>query len=118
VKGLTDPTTGLSMGQTAENLAHLFNISRHDMDMYAHRSHERANAATSQLLSTEIVPIVDAYGRMHVQDEGIRPDSSITALAQLRPAFDPPWGNITAGNSSQVSDGAALLLLASARAVQ
>lgn len=116
LKGLTDPTVGLSMGQTAENLAHQFHISRTQMDEYALQSHLRA--AHSTLASTEIIPLVDKAGTLYQQDDGIRPDSSLEKLGQLRAVFDRPWGTITAGNSSQVSDGAAALILASEQAVQ
>lgn len=117
LKGLTDPVVGLSMGQTAENLAHEFGISRQAMDAYAAQSHQRALAAQQGGAFQEIVPLVDQKGQLYSQDDGIRTDSTPAKLAQLKPVFDKPWGNITAGNSSQVSDGAALLLLASQAAV-
>ena len=117
LKGLTDPVAGLSMGQTAENLAHDFSISRSDMDGYAVQSHRRALAAREAGHYNEIVPLADENGRLYEQDDGVRADTSLEKLAALKPVFDPPWGNITAGNSSQVTDGAALLLLASAAAV-
>lgn len=117
LKGLTDPIAGLSMGQTAENLAHRFAISRSDMDHYAGQSHRRALDARDAGRYSEIVPLADASGRLYSQDDGIRADTSPAKLADLKPVFDKPWGNITAGNSSQVTDGAALLLLASAEAV-
>ncbi|NYT63875.1 acetyl-CoA C-acetyltransferase [Alcaligenaceae bacterium] len=113
LKGLTDPVIGLSMGQTAENLAHRFNISRTDMDNYAVLSHQRALSAQQAGMYTEIVALSDQKGMLYAEDDGIRADSTPARLAKLRPVFDKPWGNITAGNSSQVSDGAALLLLAS-----
>jgi acetyl-CoA C-acetyltransferase len=117
LKGLTDPVTGLSMGQTAENIAHQFDITRAEMDAYAVQSHQRALAAQAAGAFSEIVPLTDAAGRLYEVDDGVRPDSSPERLANLKPVFDPPWGNITAGNSSQVTDGAALLLLASQAAV-
>jgi acetyl-CoA C-acetyltransferase len=115
MKGLTDPVVGLSMGQTAENLAWHFGITRQQMDTYAVESHRRAAAARSG--DTAIVPLVDAAGRAYVEDDGIRGDTRMEKLATLKPVFDRPYGNITAGNSSQVTDGAALLLLASEEAV-
>jgi len=118
LKGLTDPVVGLSMGQTAENLAHQFGISRAAMDALAVQSHQRAAAAQGGGALHGVVPIVDAAGTLYAQDDGIRVDSSVEKLAKLKPVFDPPWGNITAGNSSQVTDGAALLLLASQAAVK
>ena len=115
LKGLTDPVVGLSMGQTAEILATRFGITREAMDAYAVQSHQRAAAARAG--ATDLVPLVDARGRTYTEDDGIRPDAQITRLSTLKPAFDRPYGNITAGNSSQVTDGAALLLLASEEAV-
>jgi acetyl-CoA C-acetyltransferase len=105
------------MGQTAENIAHQFGITRAEMDAYAVQSHHRALAAQAAGAFTEIIPLTDAAGHLYEVDDGVRSDSSPERLANLKPAFDPPWGNITAGNSSQVSDGAALLLLASQTAV-
>src|SRR5699024_1584577 len=117
--GLTDPVVGLSMGQTAENLAHQFNISRSDMDSYASRSHALAGRAQERgLFAEEITPLIDAHGKIYDHDDGVRSDSPPGHLAKLRPAFEPPWGNITAGNSSQITDGAAMLLLASERAIK
>ncbi len=118
LKGLTDPVIGLSMGQTAENLAHRFHLSRQDMDHYAAQSHQRALAAQRAGAFQEIVPLVDRKGALYAEDDGIREDSTPARLAKLKPVFDKPWGNITAGNSSQVTDGAALLLLASQAAVE
>ncbi|MFJ1302110.1 acetyl-CoA C-acetyltransferase [Pseudomonadota bacterium AL_CKDN230030165-1A_HGKHYDSX7] len=117
LKGLTDPVVGLSMGQTAENVATRFHITRAQMDGYAVRSHQRALAAREAGRLGEIVPLVDARGTPYSDDDGVRPDSSVERLAKLKPVFDKPWGNITAGNSSQVTDGAAMLLLASEAAV-
>ena len=115
MKGLTDPVVGLSMGQTAENLAWRFGITRQQMDAYAVESHRRAAAARTG--ASDIVPLVDASGRIYSEDDGIRADANVEKLATLKPVFDKPYGNITAGNSSQVTDGAALLLLASEEAV-
>lgn len=117
LKGLTDPVAGLSMGQTAEILATRFEISRNAMDAYALSSHQRASQAAQAGGFAEIVPLIDRNGKVYAHDDGIRPDSSMQALAGLRPVFDRPFGRITAGNSSQVTDGAALLVLASGRAV-
>jgi len=119
LKGLTDPVAGLSMGQTAENLATRFGISRADMDAYAAQSHQRALAARAAgRLRGEIAPLADTAGRLYEDDDGVRDDSTPQRLAALRPVFDKPDGNVTAGNSSQVTDGAALLLLASEAAVR
>jgi acetyl-CoA C-acetyltransferase len=116
LKGLTDPVAGISMGQTAENLAAEFGITREAMDAYAAQSHQRA--AAEPVDACDRIPLVDVEGRFHEKDDGLRPDTTPDKLAALRPVFDRPYGNITAGNSSQVSDGAALLLLASEQAVQ
>lgn len=118
LRGLTDPVAGLSMGQTAENLAHRFGITRRQMDEYAARSHARTLRAQQDGAFGSIVPLVDAKGRLYPEDDGVRPDSTPEKLSSLKPVFDRPWGNITAGNSSQVTDGAAMLLLASERAVE
>jgi acetyl-CoA C-acetyltransferase len=117
LRGLTDPVVGLSMGQTAENVAHRFHISRADMDNYAAQSHQRALSGQTRQAFNEVVPIADAHGKLYSQDDGVRADSTPDKLAQLKPVFDKPWGNVTAGNSSQVTDGAALLILASQAAV-
>ncbi|MDE1942824.1 MAG: acetyl-CoA C-acetyltransferase [Betaproteobacteria bacterium] len=115
LKGLTDPTVGLSMGQTAEELACRFGISRQAMDAYAVESHRRALAA--QAGDPHRVPLMDAQGKGQALDDGVRADAHVEKLATLRPVFDKPYGHITAGNSSQVTDGAALLLLASENAL-
>jgi acetyl-CoA C-acetyltransferase len=118
LKGLTDPVAGLSMGQTAENLAHRFRISRADMDAFALTSHQRAAAAHEAGRLAEIVPIVDRDGQVHDHDDGVRPDSSLDKLAKLKPFFDPVYGRVTPGNSSQITDGAAWVLLASEAAIE
>ena len=116
LKGLTDPMTGLLMGQTAENLAWRFGISRQQMDEYSVRSHQRTLAARAGRFD-EIVPLVDAQGKVYVEDDGVRADSNLADLARLKPFFDRKYGRVTPGNSSQITDGAAWLLLASERAV-
>ena len=117
LKGLTDPVNGMLMGQTAENLAWRFGINRREMDEFSSRSHLRATAARKAGAFSEIVPLVDGSGKVYAEDDGVREDSGADGLAKLRPVFDKPYGNVTAGNSSQVTDGAALLLLASQEAV-
>lgn len=116
--GLTDAITGLSMGQTAENLAHRFGISRERMDAYALESHLRLARAQDEGELPEIAAIYAGDGSFYDRDEGVRRDTDMAGLARLRPVFDPPFGLVTAGNSAQVTDGAAWLLLASAKAVQ
>ena len=118
LRGLTDPVVGLSMGQTAENLAYRFNIGREEMDAYAVRSHQRLAAAIEEGYLSEIEALYDTRGNAYTEDDGLRADSSVEKLAGLRPVFDKPFGAVTAGNSAQVTDGAALLILASETAVK
>ena len=119
MKGLTDPLVELSMGQTAEVLAHDFGISREAADAYAAESHRRlTNAQQHGWLAGEVVPAFTADGGYFDRDNGVRPDSSRDKLATLKPVFEKPWGKVTAGNSSQITDGASWVLLASERAVE
>ncbi len=118
LKGLTDPTVGLSMGQTAENLATRFGIDRAQMDAYAVASHKRLAQAQSEGWLDEIEAIYDTNGNFYDQDDGVRPDSSIESLTKLKPVFDRKFGNISAGNSAQITDGAAWVILASEDAVK
>jgi acetyl-CoA C-acetyltransferase len=111
--GLTDPVVGLSMGQTAEILAHRFNITREMMDEFALRSHQRLDAAQQGGHLDEIEVLYDNRGKVYEHDDGVRPDSTMEKLAKLRPVFDRRIGNVTAGNSAQITDGAAWVLLAS-----
>jgi len=116
LKGLTDPVVNMNMGQTAEELAYLFNITRTQMDEYAATSHQRALAAQAVGLLEEISPLYAQDGTVYETDDGVRTDSTVERLAKLRPVFDK-YGSITAGNSSQISDGAAFIILASEDAV-
>lgn len=118
LRGLTDPVVGLSMGQTAENIAHRFNIDRLAMDTFAVQSHHRLAAAQEAGLLDEIEALYDTQGNAYLSDDGVRKDSSIERLAKLRPVFDREFGNVTAGNSAQITDGAAMLILASEEAVK
>ena len=119
VKGLTDPMVGLMMGQTAENVAYRFGIDRQTMDAYAAESNRRVIASREAgHFDGEIVPLVDGDGKVYPIDDGARADATLDKLAKLRPVFDKPSGNITAGNSSQITDGAAWLILASDEAVK
>ncbi|HEC30382.1 MAG TPA: acetyl-CoA C-acetyltransferase [Gammaproteobacteria bacterium] len=119
LRGLSDPVVGLSMGQTAEKLAHRFDISRQQMDEYALQSHLRlAQAHDENRFDGEIVALYDKNGRHYVTDTGLRRDSSLEQLAKLRPVFDKKFGHVTAGNSAQITDGAACLILASEAAVK
>jgi len=118
-KGLTDPIVGLSMGQTAEVLAQQFRISRQQADEYAVASHHRlARARDEGWLDNEVEPAVSPDGEMFRHDDGVRADTSVDALAGLKAVFEPPYGQVTAGNSSQVTDGASWLILASEDAVK
>jgi acetyl-CoA C-acetyltransferase len=112
MKGLTDPNVGLLMGQTAENLAYRFGISRTQQDEYAVRSHQRVARAQDNGWLHEIVPVFDDQGALYAADDGLRRDSSVENLAKLKPFFDRKYGTVTAGNSSQVTDGAVWLILA------
>ncbi|MGN6216638.1 MAG: thiolase family protein [Solirubrobacterales bacterium] len=108
-----------SMGETGENVAERFGISREDQDAFALRSHQRAVAAAEKL-AEEIIPVQAPQGRETVTvevDEGPRADTSLEKLAKLRPAFRE-GGTVTAGNASSLNDGAACLLLASERAAE
>src|SRR5512144_1990353 len=119
MKGLTDPMVGLLMGQTAENLAFRFGITRREMDEFSARSHQRVLAAQQQgHFDGEIVPLYDAGGNVYPADDGVRDDSTVENLAKLKSFFDRKYGNVTAGNSSQVTDGGAWLVVASERAVE
>ena len=118
LRGLTDPVVGLSMGQTAEIIAHRFGITREQMDAYAMRSHQRLAAAQDAGRLAEIETVYDTAGHYFDADDGLRRDTDMASLAKLKPVFDKPFGNVTAGNSAQVTDGAALLLLASEQAVK
>ena len=118
LKGLTDPVVGLNMGQTAEQIAWRFGITREQMDQFAVESHLKLHQAQENGELDEIVPVYDGTGNVFEIDDGVRPDSSIEKLAKLRPAFDKPYGQVTPGNSSQITDGAAALVLASEKAVK
>ncbi|MCW9024733.1 MAG: acetyl-CoA C-acetyltransferase [Gammaproteobacteria bacterium] len=118
LRGLTDPVVGLSMGQTAENLAYRFNVSREEMDSYAVRSHQRLTQAQERGYLAEIETLYDTAGHFYEHDDGVRADSSVEKLGKLKPVFDRPFGLVTAGNSAQVTDGASMLILASEKAVE
>jgi acetyl-CoA C-acetyltransferase len=115
-KGLSDPLVGLSMGQTAEKLANLFNISREAMDEFALKSHQKTLFARQNGHLAEVITLYDSKGNFYDNDTGVREDTSLERLAQLKPYFDP-FGSVTAGNSSQVTDGAVMVLLANEEAV-
>lgn len=119
--GLTDPMTGELMGEETDRLAQAHGVTRAELDEVACLSNQRAAAATAQgKFAAEIAPLEVRDRRRPIfldRDEGIRADTSMESLAALRPAFSKD-GPLTAGNSSQISDGAAALLLASERALR
>jgi acetyl-CoA C-acetyltransferase/acetyl-CoA acyltransferase len=112
--GLHDIVAGMNMGQTAEVLAKEFRLTREEQDEFATMSHNRAEAGRAKL-AEEIVPIVcdPSRGDVLLQDEGIRDGQSVAALAKLKPYFDRKTGTVTAGNSSQITDGAAAVIVMS-----
>src|ERR1043166_9651363 len=117
-RGLTDPITELNMGQTAEVVGHLFGITRDQSDAYAAESHRRlAHAQKEGFLKGEVETAFARDGKFYDHDDGVRPDSTTETLAKLRPVFERPWGQVTAGNSSQITDGASWVILASEEAV-
>ena len=119
MKGLTDPIVGQLMGQTAENLAWKFRITRQDMDTYAVDSHRRVAAAQDAgHFAAELVALIGRDGTVYDADDGLRRDASMAGMAKPKPFFDKKYGRVTAANSSQITDGATWLVLASAAAVQ
>ncbi len=112
--GLTDPVVGLSMGQTAEILAHRFGITRdNDGQLCDAQSPAPGRCTQEGPCSMRSKSCTTLTAHVHDHDDGVRPDSSMEKLATLRPVFDKPLGNVTAGNSAQITDGAAWLILAS-----
>lgn len=109
---LTDPSCGLNMGQTAEVLAKKYGISRHRQDAFALDSHQRVLAAREKLREEIMTVFLGPKYDQYVQDDnGVRENLTSEALAKLRPVFDRKTGTVTAGNSSQITDGACALLL-------
>ena len=108
------PELYIGMGLTAENVARKYEVSREDQDAFALESHKRATAAIKDgKFEGEIVPVTSIQGKTLTVDEGPRADTSAEALGKLRPVFHVK-GSVTAGNSSQMSDGAAMAVLTSA----
>lgn len=118
LRGLSDPLVGMSMGQTTEQIAYRFGISREQMDAFSVASHHRLADAHDNGRLDEIEPLYDGRGKHFDFDDGIRRDSSMDNLAKLKPYFDRTYGKVTPGNSAQVTDGSAMLILASADAVK
>lgn len=107
------------MGMTAELLAQMHNITREQQDAFGMRSHRKAAAARKEgRFDSEIIPLqgVDEKGfkKLVTEDETIRPDTDMETLAQLKPAFDPVQGTVTAGTSSQLTDGASAMIVTTA----
>ncbi|MBX3314319.1 MAG: thiolase family protein [Actinobacteria bacterium] len=120
------PVGGIVMqGTSAEIIARKWGLSREDLDTFSVESHKRAARATEEgRFDNEIIPVAEKIfdretgnvtetGEMVTADEGIRPDSSLESLGKLKPAFDPENGVVTAGNSSQITDGASAVLIMS-----
>ncbi|HSD19060.1 MAG TPA: acetyl-CoA C-acyltransferase FadI [Anaeromyxobacter sp.] len=113
---LKEPTTGLTMGESAELMAQKNGISREAQDRVAYESHRRAGAAwESGKFDAEVmhVPVPPRFERIATRDNVVRKDTTLAALAALRPVFDRRYGTITAGNASPLTDGAAALVLMS-----
>ena len=111
ISGLTDPISGKIMGITAENLANEFKISRAAQDEYALNSHKKAQKAIEAgVFKDEINPIMTKNASM-IDDDGVRFNQTMESLSKLRPIFERNGGTVTAGNSSQVSDGACSLIV-------
>lgn len=111
---ISDPLCGLSMGQTAEVLAREFRIDREEQDKFALKSQQRAAKAIADgVFADEVVPVPlpPHYNVVQMQDDGARANQTLEALAKLKPSFDKLTGTVTAGTSSQVTDGAAAVLL-------
>jgi acetyl-CoA acetyltransferase family protein len=108
--GLTDPVCGMNMGDTAEVLAREHGIERGLQDAFALESHARALAARERM-AEEICPVYTAKGNVLTEDNGPRKDQNMEVLGKLRPVFDRRNGTVTAGNSSQITDGAVALLV-------
>ncbi len=110
--GLTDPVCGLNMGQTAEVLARKFGISRERQDAFSLQSHQRVGAARAKLKEEIIsVFIPPKFDKVVSEDNGVRENLTLEQLAKLKPFFDRRNGTVTAGNSSQITDGACALLV-------
>jgi acetyl-CoA acyltransferase len=111
---IAEPSTGESMGQSAEKMAKENGIAREEQDRLALMSHQRAAAASADgRLRAEIAPWFAGreMDQVVAEDNGIRADTSLEALAKLRPVFDRKYGSVTAGNASPLTDGAAAVLL-------
>jgi acetyl-CoA acyltransferase len=118
---IAEPSTGETMGQSAEKMAKENGITREEQDRIALMSHQRASAATADgRLTREIAPWFGGRDMDQIvsEDNGIRSDTSLEALGKLKPVFDRKYGSVTAGNSSPLTDGAAVVLLMSEEAAR
>ena len=118
---IAEPTTGETMGGSAERMAKENGISREDQDAWALRSHELAAAGTQDgRLTSELTPVYvpPDFEKVIARDNGIRTDSSLERLAKLRPAFDRRHGSVTAGNASPLTDGASAVVLMNSEKAQ
>ena len=114
--GLTDAFSSSHMGLTAENVAEKYGVTRAEMDEYSVASHHKAAEIVQQDFFKDELINVEINGKTVGQDENIRPDTNLTALSKLKPVFKKD-GNVTAGNSSPLSDGASMVILATAEKV-
>jgi len=114
-QGLTDPVSGMIMGCTAEAIAKEFAITRQEQDEFSVLSHNRAEAATKNgIFKDEIIPVFnndERNSKMIEEDEGIRNGQNLESLAKLKPYFEKETGTVTVGNSSQITDGAAAMIV-------
>ncbi len=113
---IAEPTTGLTMGESAEKMAKENGISREEQDRWAFRSHQLAAAGTADgRLTAEIAAayVPPKYDKVVTSDNGIRSDSTLEKLATLKPVFDRKYGTVTAGNASPLTDGGSAVLLMS-----
>jgi acetyl-CoA acetyltransferase family protein len=118
-QGLTDAVCGLNMGETAEVLAKEHHITREEQDAFALKSHRRVTLARAKLAEEIVpVPVPPKFAEMAIADNGVRENQTMEALAKLRPYFDPKFGTVTAGNSSQITDGGAATLVMSGEAAR
>ena len=116
---IAEPSTGETMGQSAEKMAKLNGISREDQDAFALRSHQLASAGTKDgRLTEEIAPVFLPGGGVVTSDNGIREDTSLEQMAKLKPVFDRRHGSVTAANASPLTDGASAVLLMSEERAQ
>lgn len=113
VPSIAEPTTGKSMGESAEEMAKQYEISRESQDEYTELTHKRAAAAAAQGRFPEIVPVPygESFSNFVDNDTMVRADTSVEKMAKLRPVFDRKYGSVTAANSSPLTDGASAVLL-------